>query len=1189
MKLKSLELCGFKSFPDKTKLDFENGFTAVVGPNGSGKSNISDAIRWVLGEQSTKSLRGQKMEDVIFAGTHSRKPNGFARVSLIFDNSDKLIDIDSDEIVISRKYYRNGDSEYALNGKNVLLKEISEILMDTGLSREGYAIVGQGRIDEIVSAKSSQRRQIFEEAAGITKYKYRKKEAVKKLELAQENLVRLTDILGELENRIGPLKVQCEKAKKFKKFDAKKRELEIFIWLKDLDSIQLKLKKQDDRLNQAKKSYLYEEQFLEQVSNKIKLAYDNVQNFQLEIERLRNKKEEFIRESSLRETKIAVLSGEIDHVGSDICRMKDEAKELTASGDDLAEKINEKKKLIAELQNKLGDIDEKLNLKKDEFVKFDEKCGDLNSSYVKLSSDLNSYILEKSKLSLNISSFNSRASEISDRKAYLNKTVSDKKQKRSEAQNAKDEILKLLSNVDFRCQSLNNSKLGYEMKLNSRKRQFDEVEANFRQIEKEILKKQQKVEILNDLEKNFDGYNYSVKQILKLGKSGGLLGICGTVSQLIDVPCEYTTAIETALGGGMQNVVVENEMVARKAIAFLKSQDLGRATFFPLTSIRGKLIKADNIEHCEGFIGIAANLLHFDNKYENIVKNLLGRTVIVDDLDLGTQIAKKYDYAFKIVTLDGQVINAGGSFTGGSKSKNLRLLSRKSEISSLKSQIDGLNKKFDIVKNRRNELNASIEKISYEIKILESEMKACAEDKIKFSGDLERLKDLIFSLSDDLSELESESFRLEKQIDDLSVSKDDSAKKLDSVNIYIENAKKNINSLQIKQDDFKQKRVEFESQLRELDIRKNEIYININNEKSKINDMNKLNEGNVDKLVELKGKIRAQLELVEKKQCQLQKEKALKEEERFENSSFDKKINELIEKRTETEKISESLRESEKEHQTSKEHFGNEFARLEEQKKSLSLEYDKIIENMWETYEITLSEAQAGFDGGGDYFEAKKKLLYVKSEIKKLGSINLEAISEYEEVYERYNFLNDQVNDAKNSKIELEKLIQSLTFSMRDIFKRSFYQINNNFKQIFKQLFGGGEADLSLDDEADVLESGINIEVQPPGKIIKNLASLSGGEKAFVAIAIYFAIIKFRPSPFCILDEIEAALDDVNVAKFAAYIKNIDDDTQFIVITHRRGTMEEADVLYGVTMQDDGISRLLKLKSTKQAGKIVNG
>ena len=1189
MKLKSLELCGFKSFPDKTRLDFEDGFTAVVGPNGSGKSNISDAIRWVLGEQSTKSLRGQKMEDVIFAGTHSRKPNGFARVSLIFDNSDKLIDMDSDEIVISRKYYRNGDSEYALNGKNVLLKEISEILMDTGLSREGYAIVGQGRIDEIVSAKSSQRRQIFEEAAGITKYKYRKKEAVKKLELAQENLVRLTDILGELENRIGPLKVQCEKAKKFKKFDSEKRRLEIFIWLKDLESIQLKLKKQDDRLNEAKKSYLYEEQFLEQVSNKIKLAYDNVQNFQLEIERLRSKKEEFIRESSLRETKIAVLSGEIDHIGSDICRMKDEEKELIESGDDLAEKINEKKNLIAGLQKKLVNIDEKLNFKKNEFVKFDEKCGDLNSSYVKLNSDLNSYILEQSKLSLNISSFNSRTSEISDRKEYLNKNVLDKKQKRSEAQDAKDEILKLLSNVDSRRQNLNNSKLGYEMKLNSRSRQFDEVEANFRQIEEEILKKQQKVEILSDLEKNFDGYNYSVKQILKLGKSGGLLGICGTVSQLIDVPCEYTTAIETALGGGMQNVVVENELVAKKAIAFLKSQDLGRATFFPLTSIKGKLIKANNIEHCEGFIGIAANLLNFDNKYENIVKNLLGRTVIVDDLDLGTQIAKKYDYAFKIVTLDGQVINAGGSFTGGSKSKNLRLLSRKSEISSLKAQIDDLNKKFGVVKNRRNELRASIEKISYEIKILESEMKTCAEDKIKFSSDLQRLKDLILSLSDDLSELESESLRLEKQIDGLSVSKNDSAKKLDSVNIYIENAKKNINSLQIKQDDFKQKRIEFESQLRELDIRKNEICININNEESKIVDMNKLNEGNVDKLAELKSKIQDQLDLVEKKQCQLQKEKALKEEERFENSSFDEKINELIEKRTETEKMSESLRDSEKEHQTSKEHFGNEFARLEEKKKSLSLEYDQTIENMWEAYEITLSEAQADFDGGGDYFEAKKKLLYIKSEIKKLGSINLEAISEYEEVYERYNFLNDQVNDAKNSKIELEKLIQSLTFSMRDIFKRSFYQINNNFKQIFKQLFGGGEADLSLDNEVDVLESGINIEVQPPGKIIKNLASLSGGEKVFVAIAIYFAIIKFRPSPFCILDEIEAALDDVNVAKFAAYIKNIDDDTQFIVITHRRGTMEEADVLYGVTMQDDGISRLLKLKSTKEAGKIVNG
>ena len=1189
MKLKSLELCGFKSFPDKTRLDFEDGFTAVVGPNGSGKSNISDAIRWVLGEQSTKSLRGQKMEDVIFAGTHGRKPNGFAKVSLIFDNSDKLIDVDSDEIVISRKYYRNGDSEYALNGKNVLLKDINEILMDTGLSREGYAVVGQGRIDEIVSAKSSQRRQIFEEAAGITKYKYRKKEAVKKLELAQENLVRLTDILGELENRIGPLKIQCEKAKKFKEFDCQKRELEIFIWLKDLESIKSKLKKHDDRLSEAKKSYFNEEQFLEAVSDKVKLAYDDVQNYQLEIERLRNKKEEFIRESNARDTKIAVLSGEIEHIGSDICRMQCDEKTLTISGDDLAAKINEKKNLLEELKKKLANINKELDLKKSEFVKFDEKCSGLNSSYIKLNSDLNSYILEKSKLSLNISSFDSRVSEINDRKEYLSANILEKKQKCSEAENAENEVLKLLENIDAKLENLGNSKSGYFMKLDSRKKQYDEIDKNFRHIEKEILKKQQKVEILSDLEKNFDGYNYSVKQILKLGKSGGLLGICGTVSQLIDVPCEYAVAIETALGGGMQNVVVENELVAKKAIGFLRDQDLGRATFFPLTSIRGKLIKIENIEHCEGFIDIASNLLTFDNKYRNIVENMLGRTVIVDDLDRGTKIAKKYSYSFKIVTLDGQVINAGGSFTGGSKNKNLRLLSRKSEITSLKFEIDNLSKKFDVARNRRDDLNLSIEKISYEVKILENEIKICTEDKIKFSGEQKRLRDLVSGLKDDVEGLESENLKIEKQMADLDFVKNDSKKKLDSVNIYISNVKKNIDSLQIKQDDFKEKRVKFENDLRELDIKKNEICMNVDNEKSKIYDMNKLNEGNIDKLVDLKSKIKEKLDLVEKKKDELKKEKAIKDSECCENSSFDEKINELIAKRIETEKMSKSLRESEKEHQTAKEHFGNEFARLEEQKKSLSAEYDKIIENMWESYEITLSEAQANFDDGCDYFEAKKKLLTVKSKIKNLGSINLEAISEYEEVYERYNFLNEQVNDAKNSKIELEKLIQSLTFSMRDIFKSSFYKINNNFKQIFKQLFNGGKADLSLDNEADVLESGINIEVQPPGKIIKNLASLSGGEKAFVAIAIYFAIIKFRPSPFCILDEIEAALDDANVAKFAAYIKNIDDDTQFIVITHRRGTMEEADVLYGVTMQDDGISKLLKLKSTREVGEIVNG
>lgn len=1188
MKLKSLELCGFKSFPDKTRLDFEEGFTAIVGPNGSGKSNISDAIRWVLGEQSTKNLRGQKMEDVIFLGTQNRKPTGFAKVSLVFDNKDRTVDLDSDEIIVARKYYRNGDSEYLLNGKNVLLKDISEILMDTGLSREGYAIVGQGKIDEILSSKASERRQIFEEAAGITKYKYRKKEAEKKLELAEENLIRLKDILDELENRIGPLKIQCEKAKQFKELDLKKKDLEIYIWLQDFENINRKLREYNDKLFKIKASYDNEERCIEELSDKIKETYDNIQSCQLNIERIRNEKENFIKESNLRNTKIAILSEEIKHISSDVDRIKNDKQSLMMDEDNLTNKINERKDIVNKLQEKFESVNSEINNIETEFLKFNDKYKGIDSNCAELTANLNSCILEKSKLSLNISSFNSRIGELNDRKLYLNKNIEDKKQQIDKINVEQNELIKLVENIDSKIENINNSKEGYDLKLNSKKDKFDMLNKNLISIEKDIFKKQQKIELLYDLEKKFDGYAYSVKHILKISKSGGFNGICGTVSQLIDLDVEYAIAIESALGGVLQHIVVEDESVAKKSIRFLNEKNLGRATFLPVTSVKAKIIRANNISDCLGFIGIASNLVHVDDKYKNIIESVLGRTIVVDDLDNGIVIAKKYSYSFKIVTLDGQIINAGGSFTGGSKNKNFGLLSRKNEIDLLQKKISELNIKHNEIKNSCTELNSHIERILAQIKALDSEKKVYVEDKIKFSSEQKRTTHSIENVNKDILILESEKEKVGKQIEELTLIQSNYKKELSSVISKTKEIESKLDFFQNKQDGLKEQRTKFEKNLHELDIKKSEIFNSINHEKSRIQDIEKLSEGNASKLINLENQVQEKIEIVKEKELALHKEKLLGKSEKNKYSLFDEQINDLQLNRIEMEKNSKSYRDLEKDHQQAKEKFGNELVRIEEQKNTLNEKYNKIIEDIWESYGMTLSEAQCSIDCAYDYFDAKKNLIIVKDKIKQLGSVNVAAIPEYEEVSERYKFLNNQVNDARTSKIELEKLIKSLTSSMKNIFKSSFIEINKNFKQIFVKLFNGGRAELVLDDYDDVLECGINIEVQPPGKIIKNLSALSGGEKAFVAIAIYFAIIKFKPSPFCILDEIEAALDDVNVAKFASYIKNIDDDTQFILITHRRGTMEEADVLYGVTMQDDGISKLLKLKSAYEADEVIN-
>lgn len=1187
MRLKSLELQGFKSFPDITRLDFEDGFTAVVGPNGSGKSNISDAIRWALGEQSTKNLRGQKMEDVIFLGTQNRKSQGFAKVSLTFDNEDRTLDIDSDEVIISRKCYRSGESEYLLNGENVLLKDISEILMDTGLSKEGYALVGQGKIDEIVSAKSSERRQIFEEAAGITKYRYRKKEAQNKLSLAEENLVRLTDILDELRNRVKPLKIQSEKAKKFRELDICKKQLEISIWINDLKKLKDSLKNQEDKLFITKNDYENEEKYLEELSIKTQEIYDKIQNYQLETERARSEKEELAERNTLKETNIAVLNSDINHAKSDIQRIENEKETLSLSGEDLFREIKKKQENLKELEHQLEEKNKEIEDARDDLFKFNQEGSGVDLVCSDLASSINSFILEKSTATVNISSFSVRISELNERKESICDNINKKKADKCKTQKDLDETNLLIEEIDQKIEELNNFKAGYEIKLNSRKKKLDEINSSLNIIKNSVSKAQQRIDILNDLEKNLEGYYYSVKQVLKLSKSGYLEGVCGTISQLIELPSEYAIAIETALGGGMQNIVVDDETSAQKAIRFLKEQNAGRATFLPLTSVKSNIIEKQGLKNCNGFIGIASNLVACDDKYNGVIKNMLGRTVVVDDLKSGIQMAKQYGYSFKIVTLDGQVINAGGSITGGSKAKNVGLLSRKNEIDKFIIEMKKLKAEQEELKTKSDEFTGQTDKILAQIKAADSELKVCSEDKIKYLGESKRFADSINNINQILFELEEELNKSDKQIKELIESTEESENKLKNSKKQIDSLKEKLSSLQGDQENLKEKREDLESNIYKLDVKKNEIEAGINHLKAIIDDMNVRANGNSDKLDLLEDQLKEKFKLINDKQKELEDEKTSKEAGINEINLINERIEEFMQKRVETEKNSALIRNAEKDHQESKENLGRELTRLEEQKNILKRDYEKIISDMWEAYNITLSQAEEQAKNFEDYSEAKKELASIKLKIRQLGSINLEAIEEYEEVKERYDFLNNQVKDAKKSKNDLEKIIKSLTSSMKDMFITSFNEINYNFKQIFVKLFDGGKAELSLEDREDVLESGINIEVQPPGKIIKNLSSLSGGEKAFVAIAIYFAIIKVRPSPFCVLDEIEAALDDVNVNKFASYINNIDDDTQFIVITHRRGTMEQANVLYGVTMQEEGVSKLLKLTTSHDSKNMV--
>lgn len=1174
MYLKSLEIHGFKSFPDKISLTFDKGLTAVVGPNGSGKSNIGDSVRWVLGEQSTKTLRGNKMEDVIFSGTVARKPMGFASVTLNIDNSDGKLQDMGEEVAVTRKLYRNGDSEYLINGKSVRLKDINELFMDTGLGRDGYSIIGQGRIAEIVGAKSNERRDIFEEASGISKFRYRKTEAERKLTSAQENLLRLNDILAELESRIEPLKIQSQKAEKFLVLAEEKKKLEISVWVNRLEDMTKNLEQLEEKILVSRTEYENIENDIRQQEQKLEEGYRKMQESTIRSDEIRRKMIEEEQNASEMKSEIAVLENDIKHSETDILSAEKGISETEITKQTLIQKHKDSLENIDSLQNELNDIIDKISATEEKLRQAEQENKCINENSGKSAKYINDLRIKQSEYNFSIDSANKVITEESERLLVFRENQSEYDDKISEYA---EKISVSESELQKICTKLNEleKKLPETEKLfETKKEEYKKLTSELEKLEFNLRDRQQRSRILHDLERNMEGFAGSVKAVMR----ADIQGVCGTVAQNMNVEQKYAIAIETVLGGAMQNIIVENENVAKQCINFLKNQRAGRATFLPITSIKGRDLNETGLENCKGFIAVASNIVSCDSKFNGIISSLLGRTVLAENIDSATDIAKKYGYRFRIVTIDGQVINSGGSFTGGSVQKISGIITRKNEINALDDDIKKFTSEQSVLSRKAENLRHETQRLSEETESIKSLLVSCRNENIRLTAEISGFK----VLSEQISSHTENTVHLIDEAENKIHSAEQNIKKYESLLSNL-TEKLSVAEKETIQEQSQRKIInknisELSGEISSLKVQQAEFLKDIqskNEDISRIN--NNINELGIQKENFLKEIENLKKSAVEKKL----KIESVQEELNNLNDNTETYLNQIKQYQTihtEQNKLVNELQRNLKQINAEKERFSGEITRLEERKENISRDSDNIIKQLLEVYELTRSEAFEKAEKIDNLIMAQKQLFEVKNKIKALGSVNVDAIEEYKEVSERYRFMSEQVADIQKSKAELEKIISGLTEEMKQIFTESFEIINNNFKTIFTELFGGGKAELILTDPENVLTSGIEIKVAPPGKVIKNLISLSGGEQSFVAIAIYFAILRLRPAPFCILDEIDAALDEVNVRKYAQYLRKFTDTTQFVLVTHRRSAMEEANVLYGVTMQEDGISKLLKME-----------
>ena len=1191
MKLKAVEMQGFKSFPDRTKLTFDDGITVIVGPNGSGKSNISDAIKWVFGEQSVKSLRGAKMEDVIFGGSASRKPTGFAWVSLFIDNTDRSIDIDTDEVVITRRLYRSGESEYRINNNPVRLKDINETFMDTGLGRDGYSVIEQGKIAEIVSAKSTQRREIFEEAAGISKFRYRKTEAERKLTQAEDNLIRLRDIMQELEDRVGPLKAQSEKAKQYVVLAEEKKSLEISLWLEQLAKLGRQMAELEDKTLLAANDRTTAQKRLEEIERETEEIQQKTQELNLYIEHKRDRIREW--ETAISEAKVnaAVKQNTVTHNEDTIRELQDEWERSMLSAGELEEKLTGLREDCALLQKEAEETARRWeeSQKALEAKRQEER---------RLATEQSALALQKQELQENI-----HRAELSAETAgtLAEETVDRLETLRGQAKNKDENLTRLreelaghrafAEELRERLESLQNSKNGYLYKLKSRSDKIAEVESRQRNSEKLAGEKLQRAQVLTDLEKNYESFNNSVKFVMKQAGAGALRGVIGPVSALIRTENRYSTAVEIALGAAIQNIVVQDETAAKRAIALLKERGAGRATFLPLTNIRANPIRESDLAARGGYVGLASELVQCEERYRAVMDSLLGRTVVAEDIDAAAAIAKAYGYRYRAVTLDGQVVNAGGSLTGGSVNKNASILSRRGEIDALTAEAKKYAAQVEELETQLTELRREADTIRATVEGIAAEEKTAREDLISAqtlvsrltasTEEAEQLNEQALREYDELTarveELRKQKLtggelvkKLTEEVARLNRMDVESTAAHTALTEAIEEAARQVTDLQMEAITRRKDCEAAQSVIAQLENQQSGSEAALTELRQKQEQLQKENEAIRAEIEEITAGAAGGGSEIETLRRDIKEADGQKDTLEARRSILTRESGDAITKR---------------------EAAASELVRLQEKSEVMQEQQNGISTKMWEEYELTRSEAAETAIPLEDVPAAQKRLTELRGRIRGLGAVNVAAIEEYEEVSGRYRFMKEQIDDAENAKKELTRLIAELSAKMSAIFTERFAGINRHFGEIFRELFGGGHAELRLTDATDPLETGIEIIVQPPGKIIKNLSALSGGEQAFVAICIYFAILRVNPAPFVLIDEIEAALDDVNVGKFAAYLHRMTDHTQFISITHRRGTMEQGDVLYGVTMEEEGISKLLRLdvaEMEKKFGKSLN-
>ncbi len=1188
MRLNSLTIQGFKSFPDKINIDFTDGLTAIVGPNGSGKSNISDSIRWVLGEMSAKSLRGGKMEDVIFNGTKIRKPYGFAEVSLTLDNSDRHFNYDFNEITVTRRYFRSGESEYFINRQQVRLKDINELFMDTGLGKDGYSMIGQGKISEILSSKSDDRRQIFEEAAGISKFRYKKNEAERKLAAAEDNLLRLNDIITELEARVGPLKAESEKAKRYLTLFEERKGLEVNVWLDAIDRMTETVRIAEEKYRIAKLDLESAEAASEKTNETINALFAKTAEINVETDEILHKIEELKARLSEGDGRAIEIKANSERNLNDIERIKneigggDERKaELLKERDERLLKVKENEEKIAALKAEMEN-----HLLQDAL--FSRQTGE-NSEKAELI---------KNKISENQSLYTSLLVEAGSVGTEISVAASDIERMKLQVSTQEAEVLRRkkikedferkLTEIASRRDSLKNVLNGWAIKTATKESAAKEAGEKLNAFISKVTAQKDRLNLLSDMEKNYVGFYNSIKAVMDASSKGALRGIKTTVAEAIKTDNRYALAMETLLGNALQNIITDSEESAKAAVEYLKANDLGRATFLPQTSVRGGMLNEAEIKNFKGYVGIASDLAKCAPEYKNVIEFLLGRSAVTETIGDAIKLAKAFNYRFRVVTLDGQLINAGGSITGGSSIKRVGVFTRANEIEDIKSSLKNaeaeeakLNEALKAAESEYNELKAKSEGAEAELRTAEEEfIKAEADSKhanLVFEAAEEAFSALMLSVSS------KESFKAEQERKRLDNAKraaecEEISKKLNAElstllgeGSDIEAKKKELN------DKINEGRLEISGVLKDIEAQK----MMISETESRIFEQEKFAG---EKEEEIKAILERE-ELLKKELSEIINGKKLLEDG---IEAGHEEIRRLRVERDEAEKKATELRQKEKADTDLIAALKAETAKLENKSESARNEYDVIVTKMWDEYELTLTEAESLRNAETDLAYANKRITEIKKEVKSLGNVNVAAIEEYAEVSERYETLSTQYKDVTTAKTELEKIIGELTKEMRQIFEVQFAVINKHFDAVFKELFGGGEASLVLEEPNDVLNSGIDFRVAPPGKVIRNMSSLSGGEQALVAIALYFAILKVRPAPFCVLDEIEAALDDVNVVRFAEYLKTVNDKTQFIVITHRRGTMEAADVLYGVTMQEKGVSKLLVININDVEKKFLN-